>query len=212
MGKYLKKLNSLGGDSLSKELVEIDSNAFLEEYSQFHELIKLLKFKNGFYLFESALYIRPLRTFKNQIGFLEWNSKDLWVNDYQNMAKDCLFFAEDVFGCQFCIKSDGIYSFDPETGRLKCLAKDLEDWSQIILDEYNFYSGFEIAHDWQISKGILKPEIRLMPKTPFVLGGLYELDNFYPLNSIKAMKLRASLALQIKDLPNGAKVSFKIVD
>lgn len=36
------------------------------------------------------------------------------------------FFAEDVFGGQFCIKDSKVYTFDPETGSLGYLADDIE--------------------------------------------------------------------------------------
>lgn len=33
-----------------------------------------------------------------------------------------MFFAEDVFGGQFCIKDNQVYRFDPETGGLDVIA------------------------------------------------------------------------------------------
>ncbi len=212
MGDNLEKLLSLATESLSKENINKDLTDRFENYSLYQDLLDLLRCKNGFYLFESALYTRPFCTFEKQIGLLEWNSAELWINEYQTMAIDCLFFAEDVFGHQYCVRSDGIYFFDPEVGTLEFIAENFESWSRLILEEFDFYSGFQIAHEWQVLNGCLQPEMRLMPKIPFVLGSRYELSNLYSLDAVKSMKTRASLAMQIKGLPDGGTVTFKVED
>jgi hypothetical protein len=54
--------------------------------------------------------------------------------------------------------------------------------------------------------------MRLMPQIPFVLGGRFSLSNLFALDAVRAMKTYANLALQIKDLPDGATVNFRVVD
>jgi hypothetical protein len=66
-------------------------------------------------------------------------------------------------------------------------------------------------HDWQVENGAIPQGKRLMPKIPFVLGGKYSLDNIYALDSVSAMKSRGNLALQLRDLPDGTKVEFRVV-
>ncbi|MCV2883591.1 hypothetical protein OE749_02615 [Aestuariibacter sp. AA17] len=51
-----------------------------------------------------------------------------------------------------------------------------------------------------------------MPKTPFVCGGRFELDNLIAINAVSGMKSRANLARQIIDLPDGAQIEFKIIE
>jgi hypothetical protein len=45
-----------------------------------------------------------------------------------------------------------------------------------------------------------------------VLGGEFAADNLCPLEAAKGMRFRAELATQIRDLPEGASVTFKIVE
>lgn len=45
---------------------------------------------------------------------------------------------------------------------------------------------------------------RLLSKIPLVTGVEYEMENIYALDSVKAMKHRASIALQIKDMSDGS--------
>jgi len=47
---------------------------------------------------------------------------------------------------------------------------------------------------------------RLSPKIPFVMGGDYEVDFLYSIESVKAMRFRGSVAIQIRELPDGSKV------
>ena len=51
-----------------------------------------------------------------------------------------------------------------------------------------------------------------MPKKPFVLGGEYRIENLYLLNAVKAMHLRANLAVQIKNLPDGTSLTWNITE
>jgi hypothetical protein len=175
------------------------------------EFYNLLSLKNGFYAFESALHFYPATTIDRILDVNQWNSPNLWRNEYSNSIKDYLFFAEDIFGCQFCVFNDRIYTFDPETEAIEEIASNFEDWAKHILEKYNYFTGFGLAHEWQLRNGIIPVGQRLLPKVPFVLGGKFTIDNLYLLDSISGMRLRGDLARQIKDSPDGTKVTFKIV-
>ena len=108
------------------------------------------------------------------------------------------FFAEDVFGGQFCIKDENIYTFDPETAALAYLAEDIEGWAAAIINDYEVLTGYLLAHQWQEQYGQLPPKKRLLPKIPFVAGGAFRLDNLYLADAVEGMKFRADIACQIK--------------
>ncbi|MEF3062309.1 SMI1/KNR4 family protein [Ralstonia solanacearum] len=213
MGTFLEKLLDIGGNSLSplKPTAMDVAKAWLPDEAV-AGLLDFLEKKNGFYAFESALHFFPARSHYAEIGLREWNDSDLWVHEYQDMADGCLFFAEDIFGGQFCLKSDGVYLFDPETAETTSLASDIERWAELILNDYEVLTGYPLAHEWQLANGKLTTGMRLVPKVPFVLGGRFAVDNLYPLDSVGAMRLRASLATQIRDLPDGAQIKWKMVD
>ncbi|HLN16782.1 MAG TPA: hypothetical protein VK277_08540 [Acidimicrobiales bacterium] len=141
-----------------------------------------------------------------------WNDQDLWRSSYDGMADGLLFFAEDIFGGQFAFCSEGVVSFDPETGDVERIATDLESWADRVLADYQLLTGFPVAHSWQELHGQLPPGMRLVPKRPFVLGGEFGPANLYALDAAEGMRFRGELATQIRDLPEGASVSFKIVE
>ena len=174
------------------------------------ELMSLLGSRNGFYAFESALLVRPLNFEGHPLGIVQWNSTALWKSDYKSDFGEAIFFAEDVFGMQFCIKDDLINVFDPETGDLKVIAASLEDWAGWILKDAKIATGWPLAHLWQLNQGALEPGMRLLPKVPFVLGGEFTTENLYALNDAEGMRFRASIANQLRDCPDGSTVVLNV--
>ena len=173
------------------------------------ELDELLAQRNGFYCFEGALHV-----FASGLGERDlqaWNSPSLWRDAYDNMAEGCLFFAEDLVGNQFAIANDQIVLFDAETGDLEAVAESLEEWSAKVIHDCDYLTGYQLAHAWQEQHGTLEDNHRLIAKIPFVAGGEFALDNLYSVDSLKAMRWHGDLALQIRDLPDGAAIEFRIV-
>jgi len=93
------------------------------------ELEGMLRLKNGFYAYESALLVRPFRNASAPLGLVEWNSPQLWKANYAEELSNALFFAEDVFGGQYCIHENKICTFEPETGLISPMSASLDDWA-----------------------------------------------------------------------------------
>lgn len=176
------------------------------------ELCEILSHRNGFYAFESALLVRPACYAGAPLGTLQWNEPMLWRRDYTSDLGDTLFFAEDVFGAQYCIRDDSVCNFDPETARFEIMCSSLEGWADTVMGATSLRTGFAMAHDWQIKNGPLLPGTRLLPKVPFVCGGPYDVDNLYAIDDVTGMQFRASIANQIRDLPDGSEIVFRPTD
>ncbi|MFA1028501.1 hypothetical protein ALP10_01178 [Pseudomonas syringae pv. helianthi] len=206
----LDKLLSNASSSLSEREPEILGQLRRLAGTLADQLLGMLRQRNGFYALESALHVLPTHSNQNEIGICDWNESTLWRSDYKGLADGCLFFAEDVFGGQFCIKDSKVYAFDPETGSLEYLADDIESWVQLLLSDYEVLTGYPLAHQWQKQNGQLPAGKRLLPKVPFVLGGEFVLDNLYLADAVEGMRFRADVASQIKDLPDGAQIRLNI--
>lgn len=172
------------------------------------DLLRMLRQRNGFYALESALHVFPTHSSSQEICLDDWNESTLWRNAYKELADGCLFFAEDIFGGQFCIKDNLIYTFDPETGALDYLADDMEGWAKAIITDYEMLTGYPLAHQWQQQNGPVPTKKRLLPKIPFVAGGGFKLDNLYLFDSVEGMKFRANIAIQVKELTDGSQIKF----
>lgn len=212
MSKFIEELLSISSQAL------LMGNPYIApEYktllgSLYDEIIQILSLKNGFYAFESALHFFPAieEPDGKRIDVNQWNHDDLWQGEYDSLVDDLFFFAEDVFGCQFCIKDGKLYTFDPETGNLGEISNNFNGWAKAVLDDYNFMTGYPLAHEWQVKYGELPCQKRLLPKKLFVFGGGFAVDNLYLADAVEGMKYRASVAKQIYNLPNGTTVKMKI--
>jgi hypothetical protein len=208
----IEKLLSFSSEPLSGQPVTINLPDF-GGYGQLGEqLLSLLRNKNGFYAFESALHVLPAAVYEKEMTLSRWNAFGLWRHEYGNPADNMLIFAEDAFGDQFCLSEGKICSFDAETGEVKTLASSFEERARRILREHNVLTGYPLMHQWQTEQGALPIGTRLMPKIPFVLGGQFALDNLYTIAAVSGMRTRGNLAKQIKDLPDGAQVEFRIIE
>ncbi|HEV7238562.1 MAG TPA: SMI1/KNR4 family protein [Thermoanaerobaculia bacterium] len=173
------------------------------------QLRQLLHSRNGFYAFESALHVFPAGVKKEIIDVETWNAIDLWRYEYGDLTEALFFFAEDIFGGQFCLAENGIYAFDPETAEREWIADDIENWAAAILDDFSNRTGYPLAHEWQTIHGSVSEGTRLAPRLPFVAGGAFSVENLYCASAVDAMRFRGNLACQIHNLPDGAKIQLK---
>lgn len=205
----IARLLSLSSASIaeSSSLVRFARGVFSTPLGR--ELAELLAQRNGFYAFESALLVRPLDSCGNPLGLAQWNDESLWRHTFGMDFSDVLFFAEDIFGIQFCINRGEISSFDPETGEFQPIAATLRGWAGWIVDDYRVRTGWPLAREWQLQYGAIEPGQRLLPKKPFVLGGEFTLGNLYKLNDVEGMLFRASIAVQLRDCPDGSTVTLQ---
>ena len=169
---------------------------------------ELLAARNGFYAFTSALHVRPSGDVRGDVA--EWNRADGWRRTYGELADGLFFFAEDVFGNQFASDRDGrVVAFDAETAGLEPLASSVEDWVKVLLDDWRYLTGYPLAHDWQDANRPLKPGERLVPRTPFVIGGEFSIENLTAGVDHQAMEFRGEIATQIAHLPEGAEIVLR---
>lgn len=169
----------------------------------------LLKVRNGFYAFESALHVLACGE-SGVHDITAWNRAGGWKGEYNSFTRELFFFAEDVFGVQFGLREGHVFLFDPETGESSLFANDCEEWAGKVLADYEVHTGYPLAHEWQLENGPIPFGYRLVPKIPFVLGGAFALSNVALMECATAMRMRASIASQITAFPDGTKVRLKV--
>lgn len=201
------RLLKLGGESLVANSPSLeDLNYLLLRGPIGHELSKLLLAKNGFFAWDGALLIRPLSRERAPLGLVQWNMPTRWRSAFQLDLDPYLFFAEDVFGIQVGFSDKGVFSFDPETAQLERRASSLEEWVGVLFQDPEVLTGYPLLDAWKRLRGSLAPGQRLLPKTPFVCGGQFAVENLYCMDEVDGMTFRAQIANQIKDLPDGSQI------
>lgn len=206
----MRKLLEIGGRPLAANASDPSTEAIDRLGEVGASLDEMIRQKNGFFCFESALRVFPSVTVEASWGLADWNSPDLWKIDYRGLADDVFCFAEDVFGQQFVVQRGEIGVFDTETAEVEIVGSSLEEWASKLLLDYKQMTGHGLAHDWQRQHGPLHPRHRLMSKTPFVLGGEYSLSNLVALDARHIMQNRGNLAHQIHSLPDDTQIKFEI--
>lgn len=206
----IQKLLSISCEALAPEPGLFPE--FLKKFALGSELFHLLEQKNGFYAFESALHVFPI-TFGSTEGLEAWNAESLWRDEYQDLADGLLLFAEDALQDQFClsIKENSVFRFLAETGRTSFMADSIEHWADVILANSRRETRWPFVHDWQLKNGPLPLGKRLLPKIPFFLGGEYKIENFWAGNPLEGMRLKGDLAIQTRDLSDGAQVRLRVM-
>lgn len=172
------------------------------------DLQHLLNLRNGFYVFESALHVRPAGGGSGSLE--EWNRPDGWIASYAGMADGLFFFAEDVFGVQFAFHDGRMVTFDPETAEITEFCDSLDGWAGLVLDNFRVATGYPAAHEWQTRHGSLPSGCRLVARQPFVLGGSFEVDNLRAKEDELGMVERSRLALQLRGRQDGETISYVI--
>lgn len=206
----IRKLISIASSPLVGAETPVAVNVSMAAGARANELSAILKLRNGFFAFEGALRFFPSVSVPASYGLGEWNSNSLWRSEYGALVEGCFFFAEDVFGGQFCTQADRIWTFDPETGAREFVADSLDQWADAVLADYEVLTGHRIAHDWQAMHGELAGRERLIPKVPFVVGGEFQVSNLKAIDAAEGMRSRGNLARQLHSLPDGAQIKIQI--
>jgi hypothetical protein len=213
MNNALTKLLSVSSDALHPAWAAHEEALLRNLGVVPNELLDLLRYKNGFFAFESALHVYPLGSRPGGLNLLDWNNPQNWRHEYGDLIGiPVLFFAQDAYGNQFGISNQGVVLFYAEFAELEPVGISLNEWGEVLMSDWRGFSGYELAHEWQEQNRPLTEGERLIPKIPFIIGGKYELSNLYAGEATEAMRFRGSLARQVAKMPDGTPISLKITE
>jgi hypothetical protein len=208
MDDAVAKLLDISSESLIETNGPIEVNASGFDTDQ---LTEVLRRRNGFYAFESALHVFPSGASDGVMTLDTWNDRKLWIREYNGAADDLLFFAEDALCNQFAIRRDGsVVRFDPETAYCTETAPDVVGWAAAVLAGYEFLTAWPLMHEWQVKHGTMPEGRRLCAIIPFILGGEYVVTNLYAGDPVEHISLLADLHLQVGHLPPGTRVELQV--
>lgn len=176
------------------------------------ELEALYRRKNGWLAFDRALRVFAASRSDDDLNVNRWNAPGLWRHTYGDLAEGLLFFADDIFGGQFCIKDSKVYAFDPETAAVEWIADDLEGWAAKLLSNSDYWTGQPLGVAWQEKNGVLAPTQRLIPTLFFNFQGEFTIENLTAKDAVVGMQIRGPIAQKIRGLPDGTRVRFVITD
>lgn len=207
----IRKLVQLGGPPLSDATPRLSPELTAIAGAGFEDLLPLYRAKNGFFAFESALWVYPAGDPQARLGVEQWNAPGSWRGVFGEFATEGLFFAADAVGGQFCHWRGAIYRFGPETGARELFAASVEQWAGAVLSDIPDATLWPLAQRWQQMNGPLASTDRLVPRQLFCLGGAYAPENLMAKDAIEAMRMYGGLAQSLKDVPDGSTIQIRIV-
>src|SRR5687768_17780187 len=188
-------------DGLTWTGPKIDDQDLLRELPE--ALRELLTWQNGFVLHGGALHVRGACTAP------EWHSlRNACHGDeamhklYADVRVEDVPFAQDIFGAQFLLRSEVVMRLFAESGEVEMMAEDL--------DEFLAALNVDLEGYLNVQPGQLEPGQLLLAYPPFCFEEAGTNIEFTPLPASEVIKFHAQLAAQLKDVPEGAKIEFKI--
>lgn len=203
---FIKGLyKSFNYSAIQKESVEYKKD--IKDLDYLHFVEKLL---NGGMFFGGSLI---LYSFGATDSYAQISEVNKTLNkEFGSLFKELFAFGQDIFGNQFCFESGttNIIFFGIEDGDRKIMNGSFKDWLATMENDSDFYTGYPYLHRWKNSYQ-LRDDERLCPKIPFIIGGEYEMDNFYTCSFPNYIGINASIAKQIFDLPDGQEIKLAII-
>ena len=161
--------------------------------------------------FESSLFLFP-NTLDDYIpDIITWNQYIMnWFILDLVQRKHLYIFGMDLFMVQFAISlNDGsIHKINLETGEINRIAKSLELWAKIILDDFDNQLGWSLSIEWQINNRPLRAHERLLPRIPFVVSIDSSENSFHPVSLLNGLDMLRSLHLRIIHTKDGDNIDF----
>ena len=169
------------------------------------DLRRVLIDTNGFILHEGALHVRGASLTP------EWHSlREAWLGPnafhrlYEAVKISDIPFAQDQMGDQFLIRDGVILRLSAETGEIEPLADGLDDFLAKVQNDIETFLTVGLGHR-------MEPGQLLHAFPPFCVRDAVS-PSLRAMAATEVIRFHADLARQIRDVPDGGQIEFKVVD
>jgi hypothetical protein len=170
------------------------------------DLVRVLSDTNGFILHEGAVHVRGACLIP------EWHSlRTAWRGPkafhilYDDVQPSDVPFAQDQVGDQFLVREDVVLRLSAETGEIERLADSIHDFFSRMSSDIEGFLNVGLGHRMQ-------PGQLLHAYPPFCFRESGVGASIAPLPASEVILFHADLARQMRDVPDGGKVEFKLID
>jgi hypothetical protein len=175
------------------------------------DLTKLLESVNGFIQYGGALHVRGASQTPEWHSLRHaWESPDAFHRHYRTVKKSDVPFAQNALGDQYFIRDNDVYRLDTECDEIESLDMDLQTFMQEVQNDPIGALSVEPLEDFWGHGGELEPGQLLSVMPPFVLAQSDTKHSFRGISTLDRQRFLADFAEQIRDLPDGANISFKV--
>jgi len=170
------------------------------------DLANILRDTNGFILHQGAVHFRG-PCLKPEWHSLQaaWRGVKAFHVLYNEVRASDIPFAQDQLGDQFLIREDVVLRLCAETGEIERLAESFQDFLSRVTSDIEGFLNVGLDHAMQ-------PGELLHAYPPFCFRESSAGVSLRPLPASEVILFHADLAKQIRDVPEGGKVEFKVSD
>jgi hypothetical protein len=168
------------------------------------EVVRVLSDTNGFILHEGAVHVRGACLTPEWHSLrAAWRGPNAFHILYDDLRPSDIPFGQDQVGDQFLIREGIVLRLFSETGEVERLADSLQDFFSRVSSDVEGYLNVELSHTMQ-------PGQLLHAFPPFCFANGGESASLKPLPASEVILFHADLARQIRNVPDGGQVEFKI--
>jgi hypothetical protein len=173
-------------------------------------LADILRQINGFVQFDGGLHVRGAchepawHSLRNA-----WIGADAFHLLYPNVKESDAPFAEDCMGDQFLLRDDVVWKLSAETGEMESYDLSLVNWLEAVQADPVEALSMQPLLQLQIEGDKLQPGQLISAAPPFFVQS----EDAVSLRAVPGDERRrflADLASQIRDLPDGTPITFRI--
>jgi hypothetical protein len=199
--------------------MELDHVTFVGPPIDDHEILAkipanlagLLQQLNGFIQFHGGLHVR------GACRQPSWHSlRDAWVGVhafhslYPAVHPEDVPFAEDCLGDQFLLCDERVHRLAAETGELQALNWSLAEFFHAVQADPIEFLSLEPLLQFQRDGGELEPGQLLAAYPPFCTEQAADGVHLAVISADEHRRFLADFAAQIRDVPEGGKIVFKL--
>lgn len=168
------------------------------------DLVQVLDYANGFILHKGALHVRGASLLPEWHSIRgAWRGPNAFHTLYESVKLTDIPFAQDQVGDQFLIRDSRVVRLSGETGDIEPLASSLEDFFMRLSEDIQGFLNVGLGYTMQ-------PGQLLFASPPFVLQEAGADALLKPMHAEEVILFHAHVARQIRDVPDGGEVEFKI--
>lgn len=174
------------------------------------DLAELLKSVNGFIQFGGAFHLRGVCQTPEWHSLLHaWESTDAFYRHYRTVNKSDVPFAQSALGDQYFIRDNIVRRLDTECDEIESLDMDFKTFLEEVQSDAIAVLNLEPLEEFWGQGGALEPGQLLSVIPPFILAQPDTKYSYRAISALDRLGFLADFAKQIRDLPDGATVSFK---
>jgi hypothetical protein len=175
------------------------------------DLAELLKSINGFIQFGGALHVRgACQTLEWHSLHYAWESADAFHRHYRTVKQSDVPFAQSALGDQYFIRDNDVYRLDTECDEIESLDMDFKTFLEEVQSDPIGALNLEPLEEYWGQGGVLEPGQLLSVMPPFILAQQNTKYSYRAISALDRLRFLADFARQIRDLPDGATISFNV--